>query len=125
MTSPSTPRRRQRLRDKTPAQLLRYVRRKLAIYDTAIASGQPVPPSFSARFEPNARRRSLRSFLFDEATYKEEVMLGRVRELRRYETMLRGLIELFERRQEVQDNLGRVESLVRRAGQEIDAAAWS
>lgn len=52
-------------------------------------------------------------------------MPGRVRELRAYETMLRRLIELFERRQEVHDSLGRVESLVRRAGQEIDAAGWS
>lgn len=52
-------------------------------------------------------------------------MLGRVRELRKYEMALRGLIELFERRQEVQDNLGRVESLVRRARWEIDATARS
>ncbi|OBT48965.1 hypothetical protein VE00_00648 [Pseudogymnoascus sp. WSF 3629] len=110
---------------------LQHIRDQLAIYDSAIAAGQPVPASFSAHLEPMARQLDLEWFSLDEATYTEEAMLEHIEALRKYERDLRLLeslpqqIWLFKRLQEAERNLWIVHQLVWDARQEIDAAALS
>ncbi|OBT66822.1 hypothetical protein VE03_04077 [Pseudogymnoascus sp. 23342-1-I1] len=113
---------------------LDHVREQLSKCDNAIAPGQPIPASFSAHFEPNARKRSLRSFLSSDARCKrEEMMLEHVEELRDYKRQLvsyeRGsqMVELDTRRHYATVHLQALtlKALVSDAWQELDAASRS
>lgn len=108
---------------------LSFVREQLAIYDGAIAGGYPLPASFTARFEPDTRKRSLGSFLHDEPTYNQEMMLDYVTRLRAYEkqrterlvafqSQLRLLEQLNQRRLFV----GNLNQFVTQARRELDVA---
>lgn len=107
---------------------LRTVRAELSIYDSAKAAGRPVPPSFSSRFEPNARKRTLRAFNSDEVAYKEDIMLRHVKELRVHERQLRALHfrirdrMLWRQRGAVIGALQGIGGQVQRARREFDAA---
>jgi hypothetical protein len=59
-----------------------FAREQLAIYDHAIATGRPLPASFFAPLGSNPRKRSLRSFRYDESTCTEAMKLDYVRRLR-------------------------------------------
>lgn len=110
---------------------LQQIRDQLSIYDSAIASGQPVLTCFSAHLEPMACELDLEWFSLDEATYTEEAMLEHIEALRKYERELRLLeslpqqIWLFKRLQEAERNLWVVTQLVWDARHEIDAAGCS
>ena len=107
---------------------LRTVRAEIAIYDSAKAAGLPLPPSFSSRFEPNARKRTLRAFHSDEVSYKEDIMLRHVRELRARERQLRALYfrvrdrMLWRQGREVRRALEGISGRVEQARREVDAA---
>ncbi|KAL5347043.1 hypothetical protein ACLOAV_008186 [Pseudogymnoascus australis] len=102
---------------------LSFVREQLAIYDGAIAGGYPLPASFTARFEPDTRKRSLGSFLHDEPTYNQEMMLDYVIRLRAYETeRLMAFRDRFRQLNQRRLFVGNIKLCVAQARRELDVA---
>lgn len=105
--------------------ILKIAREQLAIYDAAIAAGQPVPTSFHVLAKPNAHKRRLRSF--DEATYKEEAMLMQVAGLRMIEQKAEACkhsiqMMLLAEKRYAEWGLEMLNLFVPQARQELDAA---
>lgn len=108
----------------TVEHMLKGAREQLAIYDAALAAGQPVPASFHVRIKPNADKSSL---TFDEATYKEEAMLRQVAGLRMIEQKAEECkhsiqLVLRARKRHAEWGLEILNLFVPQARQEIDAA---
>lgn len=108
--------------------ILKIAREQLAIYDAAIAAGQPVPASFHVRAKPNAYKRRLRSF--DETAYKEEAMLMQVAGLRMIEQKAEACKQsiqmmLLAEKRYAEWGLEMLNLFVPQARQELDAADWT